>query len=55
MRLQWQELCKCLSQREEDTGVDEEAVTAHLQACRDAIDQTADNMQECSKTVCDDM
>ena len=55
MRLQWQEMCKWLSEREVDTGVDEEALSAHIKACKDAIEQRTDDVQAHCGTICEDM
>ena len=55
MRLQWQKMCKWLSQREDDTAVNEEAMSAHTQACKDAVEQRINDLSACFETVCKDL
>ena len=55
MRLQWQEMCKWKSERKDDTEVDEEVMSAHIQACKNAVEQRSDDIRACCETVCKDM
>ena len=55
VRLQWQEMCKWLSQREDDTRINEEAMSAHIQACKDAVEQRTNDLSACFETICEDM
>ena len=55
MRLQWQEMHKWKSERKDDAEVDEEVMSAHIQACENAVEQRSDDMRACCETVCEDM
>ena len=55
MRLRWQKMCKWKSERKDDTEVDAEVMSAHIQACKNAVEQRSDDIRACCETVCEDM